>query len=220
MGDPNKRRRRRRINTGNGKDEPRINGSPLTLVNDDLDIDSEAEPELRRSETPSVLNKGWSERPERTGRTRVESVKGILEPPEIVSVEMTDEEQDVYALMGVTPLKKLEKDFKNEKSVIINVVPPGEDDSDILESESESYSLTPTPKKVKIGNVNNEITLEEEKEEVDFSEAEELEQPQQIEQAEPVESNQTTNNTETENTYSDRRRRRRRTRTSSEAPSS
>ena len=220
LGDPNKRRRRRRINTGNGKDEPRINGSPLTLVNDDLDIDSEAEPELRRSETPSVLNKGWSERPERTGRTRVESVKGVLEPPEIVSVEMTAEEQDVYALMGVTPLKKLEKDFKNEKSVIINVVAPGEDEDGISESESESYSLTPTPKKVKIGNVNNEVTLEEEKEEVDFSQVEELEQPQQIEQAEPLESNQTINNTETETTFSDRRRRRRRTRTSSEAPSS
>ncbi len=223
LGDPNKRRRRRRINTGNGKDEPRIN-SPLTLVNDELDIDSEAEPELRRSETPSVLNKGWSERPERTGRTRVESVKGVLEPPEIVSVEMTPEEQDVYALMGVTPLKKLEKDFKNEKSVIINVVPPGEHDDDISESESESYSLTPTPKKVKVSSLNNEVTLEEENDEVEEAEAEaeELEQPQEIEQAEPLESNQTINinNTETENTYSDRRRRRRRTRSSSEAPSS
>ncbi|MEM6751856.1 MAG: Rne/Rng family ribonuclease [Cyanobacteria bacterium P01_C01_bin.38] len=214
LGSPNKRRRRR-ISTGNGKDEPRINGSPLTLVNDDLDIDSQAEPELRRSETPSVLNKGWSERPERTGRTRVESVKGVLEPPEIVSVEMTSEEQDVYALMGVTPLKKLEKDFKNEKSVIINVVPPGEHEDDISESESESYSLTPTPKKVKISNVNNEITIEEENEVV-----EELEQPQQIEQVEPVESSPTVNNTETENTTADRRRRRRRTRASSEAPSS
>jgi ribonuclease E len=219
LGDPNKRRRRRRINTGNGKDESRIN-SPLTLVNDDLEIDSEAEPELRRSETPSVLNKGWSERPERTGRTRVESVKGVLEPPEIVSVEMTPEEQDVYALMGVTPLKKLEKDFKNEKSVIINVVPPGEHEDGISELESESYSLTPTPKKVKISNFNNEVTLEEEKDEVEEAEAEELEQPQQIEQLEPAESNQSINNTETETTTADRRRRRRRTRSSSEAPSS
>ena len=61
LGDPNKRRRRRRINTGNGKDEPRINGSPLTLANDDLDADADAEPELRRSETPLGLNKSWSE---------------------------------------------------------------------------------------------------------------------------------------------------------------
>ncbi len=225
LGDPNKRRRRRRlgINTGNGKDEPRINGSPLTLVNDDLDTDSEPEPELRRAETPSALNKGWSERPtERTSRTRVESVKGVLEPPEIVSVEMTSEEQDVYALMGVTPLKKLEKDFKNEKSVIINIVPPGEDEDEDEDedniSESESYSLTPTPKIVRINNVDNEVTLEEEIEEIEeeVEKAEEVEQPQQVEQ---VESNQTIDNTETETATVDTRRRRRR-RTSSEAPSS
>ncbi|WP_414623010.1 Rne/Rng family ribonuclease [Calothrix sp. CCY 0018] len=220
LGDPNKRRRRRRINTGNGKDEPRINGSPLTLANDDLDADADAEPELRRSETPLGLNKGWSERPtERTSRTRVESVKGVLEPPEIVSVEMTQEEQDVYALMGVTPLKKLERDFKNEKSVIINVVPPGEDedeDEDENEdgiSESESYSLTPTPKKVKINNVDNEVRIEEQIEELEV--LEEVEQPKQVEQ---VESNQVIDNSETETTTSDRRRRRRRS--SVEAPSS
>ncbi|MEM1392648.1 MAG: Rne/Rng family ribonuclease [Cyanobacteria bacterium P01_H01_bin.150] len=205
LGDPNKRRRRRRlgITTGNGKDEPRINGSPLTLVNDDLDIDSEPEPErLRSDSSPSGLNKGWSERPERT-RTRIESVKGVLEPPEIVSVEMTPEEQDVYALMGVTPLKKLEKDFKNEKSVIINVVPPGEDgeseesaDGEENIEDSVSYSLTPTPKKVKINNIDNEETVEDEIEELQ------------------VESEQA----ETATKSADRRRRRRRS--SVEAPSS
>ncbi|MEM7713156.1 MAG: Rne/Rng family ribonuclease [Cyanobacteria bacterium P01_A01_bin.68] len=211
LGDTNKRRRRRRlgINTGNGKDEPRINGSPLTLVNDDLDIDSEGESERLRPETsPSGLNKVWSDRPERT-RTRIESVKGVLEPPEIVSVEMTDEEQDVYALMGVTPLKKLEKEFKNEKSVIINVVPPGEDGEseesvEIEESvegeetteDSASYSLTPTPKKVKINNIDNEVAVEDE-----------------IEERE-VESEQAETATKT----ADRRRRRRRS--SVEAPSS
>ncbi|MBV6622821.1 MAG: Rne/Rng family ribonuclease [Rivularia sp. (in: Bacteria)] len=203
LGETNKRRRRRRINTGNGKDEPRINGSPLTLVNDDLEIDSEAEPELRRSgdSSLSALSKGWSERPERN-RNRVESVKGVLEPPEIVSVEMTDEEQDVYALMGVTPLKKLERDFKNEKSVIINVVPPGEHEESV--SEPEAYSLTPTPKKAKINDIDdveNEVSVEEETEEV-----------------EQEESTQTVDKTETVTATADRRRRRRRS--SVETPSS
>lgn len=211
LGDSTKRRRRRRlgINGGNGnKDEPRINGNPLTLVNDDLDIDSEPEPELRRSDTPSGLNKGWSERPERS-RTRVESVKGVLEPPEIVSVEMTAEEQDVYALMGVTPLKKLEKDFKNEKSVIINVVPPGQSGASVEEEEEESYSLTPTPKKVKI---EKEEPVEEE-----IEQAEPVEE--EIEQAEQVETNQTLDDNETETRTADRRRRRRRS-SVVEAPSS
>ena len=50
LGDSNKRRRRRRlgINVVNGKEEPQINGNPLTLVNEELDIDSETEPELTR----------------------------------------------------------------------------------------------------------------------------------------------------------------------------
>ena len=189
LGDTKRRRRRRLgINGGNGKDEPQINGNPLTLVNDDLDIDSEAEPELvRRSDgSPSVLNKGWNERPERS-RTRVESVKGVLEPPEIVSIEMTPSEQDVYALMGVTPLKKLEKDFKNEKSVIINVVPPGQGGA----NDEESYSLSPTPNKVILSEP--EVAVEEEKQE-----------PEQ------VESNPTVDENETLATTGDRRRRRRR----------
>ncbi len=207
--DSSKRRRRRRVGGVNGvtdKDEPRTNGNPLTLINDDLDSDSE--PELtRRSDSPSGLSKGWTERPERTSRTRVESVKGVLEPPEIVSVEMTPEEQDVYALMGVTPLKKFDKDFKNEKSVIINIVPPGEDE--VSTEEEESYSLTPIPKKVRI---SNEVTVEKEIEE-EIEEEIEQEVEQEIEQEieeEPIESNQTIDNNEAETKIADTRRRRRR----------
>ncbi|NJN06840.1 MAG: Rne/Rng family ribonuclease [Richelia sp. RM2_1_2] len=211
LGDNTKRRRRRRvveINGGNDKDEPRINGSPLTVVNDELDIDSEPELTRRIDNSPSGLSKGWSERPERT-RTRVESVKGVLEPPEIISVEMTPEEQDVYALMGVTPLKKFDKEFKNEKSVIINIVPPGEDEVSI---EEESYSLTPTPKKVKI---SNQITVEEEIEEEQEEEQEEQEQEEQEQgeqEQEQIQSNQTMddNENETETKTADGRRRRRR----------
>ncbi len=220
--DPNKRRRRRRlgINGGNGKDEPRINGNPLTLVNDELDTDSEAEPELtRKSDTPSSLTKGWSDRPERSRTRVVESVKGVLEPPEIVSVEMTHEEQDVYALMGVTPLKKLEKDFKNEKSVIINVVPPGEDEASV----EESYSLTPIPKKLKIDNeVIVEEEIEEEQEDI-FEEQEEIEEEQETQEekekieVEIVETNKIIDESETQTQTADRRRRRRRS--SVEAPS-
>ncbi|MEM9922907.1 MAG: Rne/Rng family ribonuclease [Cyanobacteria bacterium P01_D01_bin.50] len=211
LGDGNKRRRRRRlgINVVNGKEEPQINGNPLTLVNEDLEIDSEAEPELtRRSDSsPSGLSKGWSERPERN-RTRVESVKGVLEPPEIVSVEMTPSEQDVYALMGVTPLKKLEKDFKNEKSVIINVISPGEDAATV----EESYSLTPTLRKVKVGK---EETVQEEIEQV-----EQVEQVEKLEQVEQVESNQTIEDENETATQSGDRRRRRRRSSVVEAPSS
>ncbi len=217
LGDTTKRRRRRRlgINGENGKDEPRINGNPLTAVNGDLETESEAEPEVTRRSadtSPSVLNKGWSERPERS-RTRIESVKGVLEPPEIVSVEMTAEEQDVYALMGVTPLKKFDKDFKNEKSVIINVVAPGEDG----ESMEESYSLTPTPKKVKLDTYKTVDEIEEVEQSVAQEEIEEVDRFEVVEQVQ--ESNQTTDENETATQTADRRRRRRRS-SVIEAPSS
>ncbi|NET57272.1 MAG: Rne/Rng family ribonuclease [Symploca sp. SIO2E6] len=51
-----------------------------------------------------------------------------IKPPEIISVEMTPEEQDVYALMGISPLIRLERDLKEFRSVIVSVVLPGEAD--------------------------------------------------------------------------------------------
>jgi ribonuclease E len=131
LGDKRRTRTRRSrigINGGNGKDEPRIIANPLTFVNEpDLDID--AEPELPATPdipSPNLGKVGWSERIERSKMPKTEPVKPVVEPPEIVSVEMTREEQDVFALMGISPLKKLEREFKNEKSVIINVIPPGQ----------------------------------------------------------------------------------------------
>jgi ribonuclease E len=50
------------------------------------------------------------------------------EPPEVISIEMTPEEQDVYALMGISPLVRLNREVKNPKSVIVSVVLPGESD--------------------------------------------------------------------------------------------
>jgi len=45
---------------------------------------------------------------------------------EKVVVEMTPAEQDVYAFMGVSPLLRLEKEFKDPKSVLVYVCNPGE----------------------------------------------------------------------------------------------
>ena len=39
---------------------------------------------------------------------------------------MTPVEQDVYALMGVSPLVRLDREFKDPKSVIVTVRSPGE----------------------------------------------------------------------------------------------
>lgn len=48
------------------------------------------------------------------------------EPPEVIAVEMTPEEQDVYAWMGISPLVLATQEVKNPKSAVISVVLPGQ----------------------------------------------------------------------------------------------
>lgn len=72
----------------------------------------------------SVPELGYPE--ERRGRSRRETSRAPQEPPEIVAVEMTPEEQDVYAWMGISPLVLSNQEVKNPKAAIISVVLPGE----------------------------------------------------------------------------------------------
>ncbi|MBW4560285.1 MAG: Rne/Rng family ribonuclease [Mojavia pulchra JT2-VF2] len=145
LSDSSKRRTRTRrsrigISGPNGKDEPRIVNNPLAFVNEsDLDIDTEAELGVTSEiPAPSLGKPVWNERAERTKVTKAEPVKPVVEPPEIRTVEMTLQEQDVFALMGVSPLVKLEQEVKNPKSVIINIVQPGQ--LPTPPTESVSYS--------------------------------------------------------------------------------
>lgn len=62
---------------------------------------------------------------ERVGKPQLIKVSREIEPPEVITVEMTPEEQEVYALMGISPLARLEREVKNPKSVILSVVLPG-----------------------------------------------------------------------------------------------
>lgn len=155
LGDNKRRTRTRRSRIGisgnNGKDEVR-SGSSLGFGNDlDLDLDSDndltstsdipsllSDP-LRERESmaiPTLGKVGW-ERPDRT-KVKIEPVKPVVEPPQIVSVEMTDKEQKMYAEMGISPAVKLETEVKNPKSVIFNIVQPGETLNTATESTPES----------------------------------------------------------------------------------
>ncbi len=155
VSDRTKRRTRRStstrlgINGTNGKDEPRIGADSIAFVNDEpLDIDAEgdapaAPPEISLPPVNKVV--AWGEKTERVRTTKLEPVKPVVEPPEIITVEMTPKEQDVYALMGVSPLEKvrLNREVKNPKSVIINVTVPGQDPATPTESTSESTATAP-----------------------------------------------------------------------------
>jgi ribonuclease E len=69
-------------------------------------------------------------KPQRTKPTRMP-----IEPPERISVEMTEEEKEVYAWIGVSPLIKLEREIRNPRTAIVTVVEPGS-----LPPEEESVS--------------------------------------------------------------------------------
>ena len=79
-------------------------------------VDSE---NLAGSENP--VERPNSDRPnKREIRTKV------AEPPEVIVVEMTEEEQDVYSLIGISPLVLVDREIKDPRNVIITVALPGQ----------------------------------------------------------------------------------------------
>jgi ribonuclease E len=63
---------------------------------------------------------------ERRGRGRRDVGKPLAESPEAVHVEMTPDEQDVYAWMGISPLILATQEVKHPKSALVMVTLPGE----------------------------------------------------------------------------------------------
>lgn len=80
---------------------------------------------------------------ERVGRSQLVKPTKETEPPEVISIEMTPEEQDIYALMGISPLVRLEREIKNPKSAIISVVLPGEADKTEVSNQAPAVSSSP-----------------------------------------------------------------------------
>ncbi|MBD2312091.1 ribonuclease E/G [Desertifilum sp. FACHB-1129] len=126
----NRRRRRRRIG-GEGDLGRSPNEAPSVGVN------FKATPEPLALDTPELAEdlsgngrEEWDEKSDRfLGSRRVTAKRQspkTVSPPEVISVEMTPEEQDVYALMGISPLILLNREVKNPKSAIIAVTLPGE----------------------------------------------------------------------------------------------
>ena len=143
--DENARRTHRRRNSRIEAEEAQENS--LSLVNDiQPEIDLEEQEEAQNDpETTSITSKvSWIERAERTKPVKPEPIKPIVTPPEIVNVEMTPEQQDIYALMGVSPLVLLNRQVKNSKSAIINVILPGQTvKSTVVETQEATNILAP-----------------------------------------------------------------------------
>ena len=81
---------------------------------------------------------------ERVGKPQLVKSPRETEPPEVIAIEMSPEEQDVYALMGISPLVRLNREVKNPKSVILSVVLPGESNQAETSNQAVAESLTET----------------------------------------------------------------------------
>ncbi|MBW4470970.1 MAG: Rne/Rng family ribonuclease [Stenomitos rutilans HA7619-LM2] len=122
----------------------RDNGVPELLPNRDGGSAKESGAALDatyvQEGTPEV---GYPE--ERRGRSRRESSRPPQEPPEIIAVEMTPEEQEVYAWMGISPLVLSNQEVKNPKAAVISVVLPGEAPVAMAEPEQMTLATSVEP---------------------------------------------------------------------------
>ena len=129
---------------------------------------------------------------ERSRPTKSEIIKPPVEPPEVVSVEMTPEEQEVYALMGISPLMLSHQQIKSPRSVIVTVRSPGEPpispttliDEDSDEQEIPLISIGVPERTISERSISERIILEREIPEI--PEIEEIEEIPEIEEPEPT----------------------------------
>ncbi|WP_299405153.1 Rne/Rng family ribonuclease [Acaryochloris sp. IP29b_bin.148] len=129
------RRRRRRSRLGDNLAReslsPRIirQGSPS----------SDAKSVKPTSDTNGSGKNGVSER----SRSRSSNSRQRQDaPPEVISVTMTPEEQDIYAFMGISPAVLFSGEVKKPKSAIVEILAPGE-------QPSKTPVKTPVKTKVK-----------------------------------------------------------------------
>ena len=172
----NRRRRRRRLDEPVPKEEPvpKVSSRPTPVLQlksepmldvDSINLtrsDSEERASVSRDSTPVAFLSQREPVPskdlpvggrtpglepsERVGKPQLIKTSKEIEPPEVIAIEMTPEEQDVYALMGVSPLVRLDREVKNPKSVILSVVLPGESAQTETPNQTsvESYKQAPT----------------------------------------------------------------------------
>ncbi len=107
--------------------EPKLRPEPVRGRGRGRGRRGEAPPERETAELPEPTFEKEAapvEVEEKRGRSRREPKP--TEPPELVTVEMSPDEQDVYAWMGISPLVLAQQEVKNPRTALISVVLPGE----------------------------------------------------------------------------------------------
>ncbi len=126
-------------------DAPQTRSEPETV---ELDAVSNLQ-ELELINHPSYQDHTGSNA-RRRRRRRIGDLDSLVredEPTEVVSVEMTTDEQQMYAMMGISPLMLSSQTPKNSRNVIVTVCLPGEEPpspKDLLEeNEEELIEVSP-----------------------------------------------------------------------------
>ncbi len=118
---------------------------------------------------------------------------------EKVSVEMNNFEQELYALMGISPLVRLDREIKDPKSVIVYVKAPGEEE--VTETTFEPVTASSDEPEINLSEAPTQ-------EETSVEESSETELP--VVESTTTEDTDASATTENEEPTNGRRRRRRR----------
>ncbi len=122
--------------------------------------------ESRSEVTLAETGAGRTVMPERNRSSKAELIKSPAEPPEVISVEMTSEEQQMYALMGISPLLVSSETVKNPRTVIVTVRLPGEDPvlpEELIDSEEQDKpTLSPNRSESETVDSSDSVSSESE----------------------------------------------------------
>jgi len=117
-----RQRRRRHLRSGDSSPKNLVSAKPSAEPTPSaLPIPSGNSriPVLQKTAPLPIEEKITPER--RTKPVQREVPKPNQEPPETISLEMTPEEQEVYALMGISPLVLVNREVKDPKSVVVAI---------------------------------------------------------------------------------------------------
>ncbi|MGB3534116.1 MAG: Rne/Rng family ribonuclease [Microcoleaceae cyanobacterium] len=138
-----RRRRRRRL----GDLEPLVREEDERRSNDIRVIPNNYN-ESRSESSITEVSSARPGLPERNRSPKAELIKAPADPPEVISVEMTGEEQQMYALMGISPLLVSSETVKNPRTAIVTVRLPGDEpvspEELIDDQEPDKPTISPT----------------------------------------------------------------------------
>lgn len=126
------RRRRRRSRLGDNLARESL--SPRLVRNGSS---SDSKPIKNTNDTNGSAKNEGTER----SRSRSSTRQRQDTPPEVISVTMTPEQQDIYAFMGISPTVLFPGEIKKPKSAIVKILAPGEAQPQVTATATESIKI-------------------------------------------------------------------------------